>query len=64
MDSERKGMGLLSWMALLFVGAKLFGFINWSWWLVLIPVWIMLGLLLVILTILGVAYLIDKRNGL
>lgn len=38
MDSERKGMGLLSWMTLLFVGAKLFGFINWSWWLVLIPV--------------------------
>lgn len=29
-------MGLL---ALLFIGLKLTGFINWSWWLVLLPLY-------------------------
>jgi len=30
-------MRLLDWLTVLFVGLKLAGFINWSWWLVLAP---------------------------
>lgn len=30
-------MGILTGLTLLFTAAKLFGFIDWSWWLVLLP---------------------------
>lgn len=30
-------MGIVSGIQLLFVAAKLFGFIAWSWWLVFLP---------------------------
>jgi hypothetical protein len=30
-------MGFLSLLTLLFIGAKLWGVIDWSWWLVLSP---------------------------
>lgn len=33
------GMGLLGWMGILFIGLKLTGFIEWSWWWVLAPFW-------------------------
>lgn len=28
----------------IFVAAKLAGVINWSWWLVLAPIWVYIGL--------------------
>lgn len=31
-------------LTLLFAAAKLFGFINWSWWIVFLPVMISFGL--------------------
>jgi len=30
-------MGFLSWLTLIFIAAKLFGLLSWSWWLVLSP---------------------------
>ena len=33
------GMGLLGWLTVAFVVLKLTGFIGWSWWLVLAPIW-------------------------
>ena len=33
------GMGLLGWLTVAFVVLKLTGFIDWSWWLVLAPLW-------------------------
>ena len=29
--------GFLGMLTILFIGLKLTGFINWSWWLVLLP---------------------------
>jgi hypothetical protein len=37
-------MGLLTGLTLLFAAAKLFGFIDWSWWLVLLPAFIGIGI--------------------
>lgn len=31
--------GFLSLLTLLFIGLKLTGYIEWSWWLVLLPTW-------------------------
>lgn len=33
------GVGLLGLLTVLFVGLKLTGFISWSWWLVLLPLY-------------------------
>ena len=49
MDKEKSGgLGFLSILALIFVVAKLFGVIAWSWWLVFTPVLIPTGLLVLI----------------
>ena len=31
---------ILAWLAIGFIGLKLTGYITWSWWWVLSPVWI------------------------
>lgn len=38
------GVGFSELLTLLFVGLKLGGVINWSWWWVLSPLWIGFGL--------------------
>ena len=32
-------MSFVGLLTILFIGLKLTGFIDWSWWLVLMPVW-------------------------
>lgn len=32
-------VGFFGWLGLLFIGLKLTGYINWSWWLVLLPLY-------------------------
>ena len=43
------GIGIFSGLGLLFVGLKLGGVIEWSWWFVLAPFWV--GHVLILLTI-------------
>jgi len=56
--SSSGGIGFLSLLALLFIGLKLTGFINWSWLWVLSPIWIPIGIMLVILLVVVVVVLI------
>lgn len=49
------GVGLMSMLGLLFIGLKLAGVIDWSWWWVLAPFW---GQAAVVVIILGFALLI------
>lgn len=55
------GIGFTGWLTILFIGLKLTGYITWSWWWVLSPVWIPLvvglGLMLLALIIGGIASL-------
>lgn len=39
-SSTYTGIGFMQALALLFIGLKLGGVINWSWWWVLSPLWI------------------------
>lgn len=56
---KQSGIGFFSLLAILFIGLKLTGYINWSWWWVLAPIWggfailgvILLVVLLVVLII-------------
>ena len=53
------GLGLSSILTIIFVVAKLFGIINWSWWLVFLPTIISvgLGLLVLIVALIIIAFL-------
>jgi hypothetical protein len=50
-SSSSGGIGFVGMLTVLFVGLKLTGYIDWSWWWVLSPIWISL---LVFITILGI----------
>lgn len=39
-------LGFLGWLTLLFIGLKLTGYIDWSWWFVLMPLYIVPAVLL------------------
>lgn len=51
------GLGLFL-LFLLFLGLKLGGVINWSWWWVTAPIWIPWGLTLVAAVVVFIIYLI------
>lgn len=38
------GLGFAGFLTLLFIGLKLTDVIDWSWWWVLSPIWITVGL--------------------
>lgn len=58
-----KGLGLLNILTIIFVIAKICGAITWSWWLVLLPTIINVGLTivtwLVILIVVIIATFLD-----
>lgn len=43
------GIGFSGLLTIVFITLKLLGYISWSWWWVLSPLWISLSLLLLIL---------------
>ena len=57
--SNSGGIGFVGLLTILFIGLKLTGYIAWSWWWVLSPVWI--SAIVVILAILGVTYVALRR---
>ena len=60
MDSKKSGMGLLEILLIVFVILKLVGSIDWSWWWVLSPLLIPIGLLIVVLIVFGIISVIIK----
>lgn len=57
-------IGFMGLLTLIFIAAKLWGAISWPWYLVLLPAY---GPLLVLLVFIGVAatsiHMIDKKSG-
>lgn len=45
------GIGFGGLLAILFIGLKLGGVIDWSWWWVLSPLWIPLALILAVVAV-------------
>jgi len=39
-NSYSGGIGFLGLLQIVFIVLKILGVVNWSWWLVFIPVWI------------------------
>ena len=45
------GINFLELLAIVFIALKLMGYIQWSWWLVLSPLWFPIILLILVLII-------------
>ena len=42
-ESKSSGLGILAVLQVVFFVLKLTGLIDWSWWLVLVPLWTAIG---------------------
>lgn len=62
MSSKNKsgGLGITSVLLIIFIVLKLVGVINWSWWVVLIPLWINLSVVIICLAVIGVVALCKR----
>jgi hypothetical protein len=60
-NQSSRGVGFGGLLTLLFITLKLTGYITWSWWWVLSPIWITLIVVIVILVICGVVAIILKN---
>ena len=47
-SAQTGGIGFLGLLTILFIALKLTGYIAWSWWWVLAPIWIPAAIVLVI----------------
>jgi hypothetical protein len=55
------GIGFFGLLAVLFIGLKLTGYVSWSWWWVLAPIWGPFVLaILILLVILGLALIFSR----
>ena len=48
-SSSSGGIGFVGLLTILFIGLKLTGYITWSWWWVLSPLWISFAFIVLIL---------------
>ena len=56
-----KGPGVLGLLGVAFIVLKLVGVINWSWWLVTLPFYGPVILLIIILTIVGLIVCLNTK---
>lgn len=43
-ESSTSGVGILDVVQIVFIILKLCGVINWSWWVVLLPLWVVVAI--------------------
>lgn len=63
MKIEKSGIGLVVALGIAFIELKLLGVINWSWWWVLSPFWISVGLVLIGVLIFEFIAIFGKKGG-
>jgi len=59
-STSNSGIGFCGLLTILFIGLKLGSVIAWSWWWILSPLWIPLGLIILI----GIIFFIFTGNSL
>lgn len=62
-ENNGSGIGLAGALGIAFIVLKLLGVINWSWWWVLSPFWISVGLVLIAGIIYVCIEISDKKGG-
>lgn len=61
-DSKSNGIGITTVLTLIFIVLKCVGVINWSWWWVLSPTLINIGLVLIALAIIVAIEVHDNKK--
>lgn len=61
-SSSSSGTDILGVVQIVFITLKLIGVIDWSWPIVLVPLWIGLGILAIWLIILLICALLGRRH--
>lgn len=59
-NSTYRAQSLCTMLGVLFVGLKLAGFIDWSWWLVLLPFFVPLAIIAACALLVGGIEIYDK----
>lgn len=59
-SSSSSGISILGLLGVLFVGLKLTGYIDWSWWWVTAPFWGGLAAVAFFLSVIGVGILLAR----
>ena len=62
-NNTSTGLGVSGVLTIVFVVLKLIKVINWSWWWVLSPLWIDLGLVLIIVLIVVVFKILREHRN-
>ena len=58
------GIGFLGMLTILFIGLKLGGVIDWSWWWVLSPMWLPIVIVLILAAIyIGLDIIFGNKGG-
>lgn len=59
--SSSGGIGFVGLLTIVFITLKLIGYITWSWWWVLAPIWIgfLIGIFILVVVI-GIAFAAEK----
>lgn len=60
-SSNSGGIGFVGLLTILFIGLKLTGFVAWSWWWVLSPIWITTAFVVLILLVLAAVAIVRTR---
>lgn len=50
-SSSSSGVGFFGLLTVLFIALKLLGYIDWSWWWILAPIWMPIAVLILILIV-------------
>lgn len=63
-STNNTGLTFTGLLTILFIGLKLTGYISWSWWWVLAPVWIpvVLAIILVLIFLAVMCYAVYKMD--
>jgi len=57
------GIGFAGLLTILFIGLKLTGYITWSWWWVLSPIWVtFLVVILILIVTFGILMYMETRK--
>ncbi len=61
-SSSSGGIGFVGLLTILFIGLKLTGYISWSWWWVLSPIWLTVTVFFTVFAVIGlVAIILAKK---
>jgi uncharacterized membrane protein YdbT with pleckstrin-like domain len=58
-SNSYRGIGFFGLLQVVFIALKVAKVIDWSWWLVFIPAWIQLGIIILLIIILAIIYVIQ-----